>query len=133
MLAASSEVHRLYSLTSETSHSIACADDRVIMTCHATGLRVTWTTTSNLHGRIVFVNTDPVWTVINQDTITGILLQNDPSENNLRTFVSELLVYATRSSQAINVTCSSDSGSSSHIIYPPGMVYINLMFHIPLL
>ena len=120
MLAASSEIHRLYSLTSETSHSIACTDDRVIMTCHATGSRVTWTTTSNLRGRIVFVNTDPAWTVINQDTITGILLQNDPSENNLRIFVSELLVYATRSSQAINITCSSDSGSSSHIIYPPG-------------
>ena len=101
------------------------------MTCHATGSRVTWTTTSNLHGRIVFVNTDPAWTVINQDTITGILLQNDPSsrtDNNVRSFVTELLVYATRSSQAINVTCSSDSGSSSHIIAPPSMPWC--MFYI---
>ena len=93
------------------------------MTCHATGSRLTWTATSNLRGRIVFVSTDPAWTVMNQDTITGILIQNDPSDNNLRMFVSELRVHATRSSQAINVTCSSDSGSSSHIISPPG-IYI---------
>lgn len=125
MLTALSEVHRLYSPTSKNGYSVACADDRVIMTCRATGSRLTWTTISNLRGRVVFVNTDPVWTVISQDTITGILLQNDPSDNNLRTFVSELHVYATRSSQAVNVTCSSDSGSSSHIISPPGMVYVN--------
>ena len=112
----------MYSPIGNNGHSIACTDDRVILTCNATGSRLTWTTTSNLRGRIVFVSTDPAWTVINQDTITGILLQNDPLDNNHRTFVSELLVFASRSSQAINVTCSSDSGSSSHIISPPGIL-----------
>ena len=121
---ATSTVHRLYSLSSENGLSHACGSDRVILTCHATGSQVTWTATSDLFGRIIFLTSDPSWTVINQGAITGILLQNEPESDgsNVRNFISELLVYTTRSTTAVNVTCSSDSGSSSHVIAPPGKV-----------
>ena len=125
--AASSIVHRLYSPTSEIGHSHACGNvtDRVILTCHATGSRVTWTATSDLFRRIIFSNSDAAWKVINQGVITGILLQNEPEldGSNMRNFISELLVYTTSSSMSVNITCSSDSGSSSHVIAPPGNTY----------
>lgn len=118
-----SAVHRLYSPTSEIGHSHACESDRVILTCHATGSQVTWTATSDLFARIIFLRSDATWRVINQGAITGILLQNEPvSEgSDMRNFISELLVYTTSSTTSINVTCSSDSGSSSHVIEPPAL------------
>ena len=117
-------MHRLYSPTSEIGHSHACESDRVILTCRATGSQVTWTATSDLFRRIIFLSSDTTWKVINQGVITGILLQNEPESDgsNMRNFISELLVYTTSSSTSVNITCSSDSGSSSHVIAPPGKI-----------
>ena len=63
--------------------------------------------------------------VIDQGTITGILLHNDPLSDgsNMRNFSTGLRVHITQSMMATNVSCSSSDGSSSHIVIamPPGM------------
>lgn len=116
-------MHRLYSLSSENGYSHACGSDRVILICHATGSQVTWTVISDLFRRIIFLSSDTSWKVINQGGITGILVQNEPESDgsNRRDFITELLINL-NTTRSINVTCYSDSGSSSLVIAPPGKV-----------
>ena len=90
--------------------------------CNRAGATIAWTITSDSVGRIVFFSSDPEGSILNQETIRGVLLQNDPLSDgsNLRNFTTQLHVYTTRLVGTVNVTCSSDSGSNSLVITPSG-------------
>ena len=119
----SSELQRLYTETAEISRSYACAGNEIILMCSRTGETIAWTVTqAGSTGRIVFFSSDPEGRILNQGTIRGVLLQNDPVSDgsNRRNFVTQLHVYTTHLSRPVNITCSSDGGSSSHVIIPSG-------------
>ena len=102
-----------------TNRSHACGtNEEIILICHGRGSNITWiaTTDSIDIGRIIFFNSDPEGTIINQGTIRGLLIDTDVSNN----LVSELHVFTTPSMRPISITCSSESGRSSHLIAPPG-------------
>ena len=128
MPAAVAEVHRLYSSTRAIGSSQMCENSQTILTCHASGNRVTWTAVSgiDLISRILFIDSDQVWTLVNQGTVTGILLQNEPSSdggnNHNRSFITELFVHSTTQTRTINITCSSGNLSSLHVITPSGNI-----------
>lgn len=116
------KVQRLYSLGNLTNRSHACGiNEEIILICHGRGSNITWTATSDSVdiGRIVFFNSEPEGTVVNQgSSIRGFLIDVDVSNN----LVSELHVYTTPSMRPISITCSSESGRSSHLIIPSGII-----------
>ena len=113
------EIERLYPPGDLTDRSHACVgNEEIILSCRGSGQNITWTATSDSVdiGRIVFFNSDTEGTLISQGIIRGFLIDVD-SNNNL---VSELRVTPTPSMRPISITCSSQTGRSSHIIAPPG-------------
>ena len=111
-------------MTQEISqHSYACPGKEIILQCNRIGETISWTLTTDSLGRIVYFSSDPEGRVLNQGTIRGVLLQNDrlSDGSNQRNYTTQLHVYTTQLIRRMNnITCSSDDGSSFHVIILSG-------------
>lgn len=115
-------LERLCPLGNSTDHSYACTgNDKLTLICHGRGSNLTWTATSNSVdiGRIIFFSSESDGSVVNQGALKGILVEVDRRSGGAN-LISELHVYTTPSILPINITCSSENGSGSHLTSPPG-------------
>ena len=102
--------------------SYACPGEEIILQCSRIGETISWTVTTDSVGRLLYFSSDPEGRILDQGTIRGVLLQNDrlSDGSNGRNFTTQLHVYTAQLTRSMNITCSSDDGTNSHLITPSG-------------